>query len=99
MGRIWQQRINGVHDRLIAPRREHVLTGGKQRRIIERIRLCRKQIDAPAPIHIHGMTARAGQIVALPKEQLAADGANQPMQVGNGGKQLFTLGKHGKNPP
>ena len=57
--RIRQQRVDGVRDRLIAPRREHALTGGKQRRVIECIRLRRKQINAPAPVHIHGVAARA----------------------------------------
>ena len=94
--RIRQQRVDGVCDRLIAPRREHALTGGKQRRVIECIRLRRKQINAPAPVHIHGVTARANQIVALPGKQTAADRANQPVQVRNGGKQLFALGKHHK---
>ena len=51
---------------------------------------------APAPIHIYGVAARANQIVALPEKQTAADRANQPVQVRNGGKQLFALGKHHK---
>ena len=63
---------------------------------VRHIRLRRKQINAPAPVHIHGVAARANQIVPLPGKQTAADGANQPVQIGNGGKQLFALGKHHK---
>ena len=63
---------------------------------MQSISLRRKQINAPAPVHIHGVTACANQVVALPGKQTAADGANQPVQVRNGGKQLFALGKHRK---